>query len=46
MLAVLRLLIFLKNFKEKIVKEKERQLYLLNFEPGKNLQKPAVDLEM
>jgi predicted acylesterase/phospholipase RssA len=24
--------------------KKERQLYLLNFEPGKNLQKPAVDL--
>lgn len=36
---------FLKELQEKNRQEKkERQLYLLNFEPGKNLQKPAVNL--
>lgn len=36
---------FLKELQEKNSQaKKERQLYLLNFEPGKNLHKPAVDL--
>lgn len=36
---------FLKELKEKNSQDKkERQLYLLNFEPGKSLQKPTMNL--